>query len=343
MNKRIIVSKFGGVENLRLVEEAIPEPRDGEVRLKILTAGVSLADVLMREGIHPESLFKHIPFSPGWDIVGIVDKIGDKVSSKERLTVGSTFAALPIVGGYAQYLCLPASHVVPVPSGLDPAEAVSIVLNYTTAYQMLHRCAHVISGERILIHAAAGGVGTALLQLGKLLGLDMYGTCSNKKGKLVSDLGGKSIDYRSVDFVEEILKLTGDGVDAVFDGLGTKSLSRSYKALSNKGRLVGYGFGSVTKDLNRKYQVLSSILNWVNVLALNLVPYRKRVIPYSIQTLKRRRPDWFREDLTILLNLLEQKKIKPIIAERMSLCEAARAHELLEKGSVSGKIVLMCN
>ncbi|HSA74111.1 MAG TPA: medium chain dehydrogenase/reductase family protein [Nitrososphaeraceae archaeon] len=343
-SKRVIISKFGGAENLRLIEEVIPEPRADEVRIKILTAGVSLADILMREGVHPESLLRRTPFSLGWDIVGAVDKLGDKVSSTNRWTIGHTVAALPIVGGYAQYICLPSSQLVSVPSDLDPAEAVSMVLNYTTAYQMLHRCARIKFGERILVHGAAGGVGTALLQLGKLAGLEMYGTCSHSKEKVVTDLGAKPIDYKSVDFVQEVLRLAEGGVDAVFDGIGTKSLLRSYKTLRNRGRLVGYGFGSMTKvRRHQRYQIISNILNWVNVFALNLLPYRRKVIPYSIQTLKRRRPDWFRDDLTLLLNLLKQGKIKPIIASRMPLDEAAKAHELLEKGAVTGKIVLICN
>lgn len=343
-SKRVIISKFGGAENLRLIEEVIPEPRADEVRIKILTAGVSLADILMREGVHPESLLRRTPFSLGWDIVGAVDKLGDKVSSTNRWTIGHTVAALPIVGGYAQYICLPSSQLVSVPSDLDPAEAVSMVLNYTTAYQMLHRCARIKFGERILVHGAAGGVGTALLQLGKLAGLEMYGTCSHSKEKVVTDLGAKPIDYKSVDFVQEVFRLAEEGVDAVFDGIGTKSLLRSYKTLRDRGRLVGYGFGSMTKvRRHQRYQIISNILNWVNVFALNLLPYRRKVIPYSIQTLKRRRPDWFRDDLTLLLNLLKQGKIKPIIASRMPLDEAAKAHELLEKGAVTGKIVLICN
>lgn len=343
-SKRVIISKFGGAENLRLIEEVIPEPRADEVRIKILTAGVSLADILMREGVHPESLLRRTPFSLGWDIVGAVDKLGDKVSSTNRWTIGHTVAALPIVGGYAQYICLPSSQLVSVPSDLDPAEAVSMVLNYTTAYQMLHRCARIKFGERILVHGAAGGVGTALLQLGKLAGLEMYGTCSHSKEKVVTDLGAKPIDYKSVDFVQEVFRLAEEGVDAVFDGIGTKSLLRSYKTLRDRGRLVGYGFGSMTKvRRHQRYQIISNILNWVNVFALNLLPYRRKVIPYSIQTLKRRRPDWFRDDLTLLLNLLKQGKIKPIIASRMPLDEADKAHELLEKGAVTGKIVLICN
>jgi NADPH:quinone reductase-like Zn-dependent oxidoreductase len=340
--KRIIISKFGGPENLQLIEEEIPEPRADEVRIKILTAGVSLADILIREGVHPESLFRRRPFPLGWDIVGIVDKLGEKVSTRSKLQIGDTVAALPIVGGYAQYLCLPPNQLVSVPSGLDPAEAVSVVLNYITAYQMLHRCAHIKSGESILVHGAAGGVGTALLQLGSMLGLDMYGTCSLSKEKIVSELGGKPIDYKSVDFVQEIFRLTDNGVDAVFDGIGSKSLMRSYKTLRTGGRLIGYGFGSTLKE-GRHHQIVSNITNWIYILALNLIPDRRKIIPYSIQTLKRRKPDWFREDLQKLLNLLKQEKIKPINAARMPLNQAVQAHELLEKGSVTGKIVLICN
>jgi NADPH:quinone reductase-like Zn-dependent oxidoreductase len=341
---RVIISKFGGPENLHLIEGEIPEPRANQVRVKILTAGVSLADILIREGIHPESLFKRTPFCIGWDIVGVVDKIGDKASRTSTWRIGDTVAALPIVGGYAEYLCLPSNQLVSVPSGLDPAEAVSVILNYTTAYQMLHRSAHIKSGESVLVHSGAGGVGTALLQLGKLHELEMYATCSLRKQEVVTGLGGKPIDYKSVDFVKEIFSLTDDGVDAVFDGIGTKSLMRSYKTLRTGGRLIGYGFGSKSKDRRRHAsQIVSNVVNWISVLSLNLIPDSRKVIPYSIQTLKRRKPDWFRDDLQIVFNLLKQQKIKPIIATRIPLNQAVQAHELLESGSVTGKIVLICN
>ena len=343
-NRRVIVSKFGGPENLRLIEEEIPVPEAHEVRVKILTAGVSLADILIREGIHPESLFRRTPFSLGWDIVGIVDKVGEKVTTTSTWRIGDTVDAIPIVGGYAQYLCLPANELVSVPSGLDPADAVSLVLNYTTAYQMLHRCARIKSRESILVHGAAGGVGTALLQLGRLTGVEMYGTCSLSKEKIVSELGGKPIDYKSVDFVQEIFRLTENGVDVVFDGIGTKSLKRSYKTLRTGGRLIGYGFGSMPKNgHHRTNQIVSNVINWINLLALNLIPDRRKVIPYSIQTLKRRKPDRFREDLQMLFNLLKDEKIKPTIAARMPLNQAMQAHELIGTGSATGKIVLICN
>jgi NADPH:quinone reductase-like Zn-dependent oxidoreductase len=341
---RIIVSRFGGPENLHLIKQEIPEPSANQVRVKILTAGVSLADVLIREGIHPESLFKRPPLCIGWDIVGVVDKIGDKASRTSTWRIGDTVAALPILGGYAEYQCLPYDQLVPVPYGLDPAEVVSVILNYTTAYQMLHRSAHIESGDSVLVHSGGGGVGTALLQLGKLQGLDMYSTCSLRKQKLVSELGGKPIDYKSVDFVKEIFRLTNDGVDAVFDGIGTESLMRSYKVLRTGGRLIGYGFGSKSRDRrSRAGLIVSNVVNWISMLSLNLIPDSRKVIPYSIQTLKRRKPEWFREDLQAIFNLLKQQKIKPIISTRLPMNQAVQAHELLESGSITGKIVLICN
>jgi len=335
--KHIVIPRFGGPENLLLAEDELPAPRANEVRVKVLAAGVSFADVLMRQGVHPESMIHgRPPFTPGWDVVGVIDKLGDNVSTWQT---GQMVAALPIVGGYAEHILLSSDELVPVPPGLDPGEAVSLVLNYITAYQMLHRYAHIKPGEIILIHGAAGGVGTALLQLGKLANLKMYGTASSNKHDIVSNLGGIPIDYKSVDLVQEIMKLTGHdgegerGVDAVFDAIGGKSFKSSYESLRSGGRLVAYGAFS---PMDIEY--------WLMMFTLNLVPDTREFMLYSIQTLKRLKPDWFHADLTLLLNLLKEGKIKPIVEKRMPLNQAPQAHELLASGSVkAGKIVLICN
>ena len=149
---RIIVTHYGGPDALRVVEEECPEPKDGEVRVRVLAAGVSLPDIMAREGVHPET--PRLPFTPGWDLIGMVDRLGVGISGIEP---GQIVAALPISGAYAEFVCLPQRELVPVPSGLDAAEAVSLVLNYVTAYQMLHRSAKVRPGQRVLIHGAAGG------------------------------------------------------------------------------------------------------------------------------------------------------------------------------------------
>jgi NADPH2:quinone reductase len=301
--------------------------------------------VLAREGVHPET--PPAPFTPGWDLVGVIDRLGAGVSGIEP---GQIVAAMPISGAYAEFVCLPQRELVPVPSGLDAAEAVSLVLNYITAYQMMHRSAKVRSGQRVLIHGAAGGVGTALLQLGRLAGLRMYGTCSSRGAPVVSGLGGIPIDYRHPDFVEEIHRLTGDGVDVVFDPIGGSHLWDSRKALRAGGRVVGYGLstslrgeGLTSSRPGRRQRFRGAAVFALYIAGGWLLPGRKRVIPYSIQTLKRLRPALFRQDLIALLGLLQQQKIKPLIAQRFPLAEARRAHELLGKGGVTGKIVLVCN
>jgi NADPH2:quinone reductase len=233
---------------------------------------------------------------------------------------------------------------------LDPAEAVSLILNYVTAYQMLHRSAKVRSSQRVLIHGAAGGVGSALLQLGRLAGLEMYGTCSSRGASAVSDLGGIPIDYQDQDFVKEIHRVTSEGVDVVFDGIGGTHIWRSRKALRSGGRVVAYGLSSSLRGgrLASSRSGRRHRYRWILIFGLYiaggwLLPGRKRVVPYSIQWLKRLKPELFRQDLIALFELLRQKKIKPLIAQRFPLAEARHAQELLGKGGVTGKIVLVRN
>jgi NADPH2:quinone reductase len=340
---RIIVTHYGGPDALRVVEEDCPEPKNGEVRVRVLAAGVSLPDIMAREGVHPET--PRLPFTPGWDLVGVVDRLGDGISGIEP---GQIVAALPIHGAYAEFVCLPQRELVPVPSGLDAAEAVSLILNYITAYQMLHRSAKVKPGQRVLFHGAAGGVGTALLQLGRVAGLEMYGTCSSRGAPAVTELGGVPIDYQNQDYVKEIHRLTSEGVDAVFDPIGGTHLWHSREALRPGGRVVGYGNTTSLRGegLGLERTGRRNRLHGIPIYALYiaggwLLPGRKRIVPYSIQTLKRLKPAVFRQDLIALLELLQQQKIKPLIAQRFPLAEARGAQELLGKGGVIGKIVLV--
>jgi NADPH2:quinone reductase len=340
---RIIVTRYGGPDALQVIEEDRPEPKRGEVRVRVLAAGVSLPDLMMREGIHPET--PRLPFTPGWDLVGVVDQLGAGVSGLEH---GERVAALPISGAYAEFVCLPRGELVPVPSGLDAAEAVSLVLNYVTAYQMLHRSAEVKRGQRALIHGAAGGVGTALLQLGRLATLEMYGTCSSRGAMAVAGLGAVPIDYQQLDFVEEIRRLTGTGVDVVFESIGGTHIWRSRNSLRPGGKVIAYGLtGSLHGGRmasgrgGRRHRFRRVAIFGLYVAAGALLPGRKRVGIYSIQWLKRRKPGLFREDLTTLFDLAKQQKIKPLIARRLPLVAARQAHELLGNGGVTGKIVLV--
>jgi NADPH2:quinone reductase len=215
---------------------------------------------------------------------------------------------------------------------------------------MLHHSAKVKPGQRVLFHGASGGVGTALLQLGRLAGLEMFGTCSPRGAPAVSELGGVPIDYRDQDFVKEVQRLTSEGVDAVFDPIGGAHLWQSRKALRRGGRGVGYGNttslrgeGLGTGRTGRRNRLHGIPIYALYIAGGWLLPGRKRIVPYSIQTLKRLKPAVFRQDLTALLDLLQQQKIKPLVAQRFPLAEARRAQELLGKGGVIGKIVLVRN
>jgi NADPH:quinone reductase-like Zn-dependent oxidoreductase len=288
--------------------------------------------VLMRRGLYPGT--PKFPFAPGYDIVGEVDALGDGLS---HFKIGQRVAALTMIGGYSGYTVVPASRLVPVPNGLDPAEAVSLVLNYVTAYQMLHRVAELREGQRVLIHAAAGGVGTAALQLGELAGFEMFGTASKPKHALVASLGATPIDYRSENFVARLRELAPGGVDAVLDPIGGKNWWASYGCLRKGGALVCYGSQAALSEGK-----LAAGFGFATLGLVKILPDGKRASWYNVKSLSDTSPEMFREDLTRLFDLLCQQKIRPVIAGRFPLREAARANELLEKAQVSGKLVLLC-
>jgi NADPH2:quinone reductase len=330
--KQVIITEFGGPDVMEIVEKAaLPEPAADEVRIKVQATSACFTDTMVRKGIY-YYLKDQPPFPPGYDVVGVVDKVGTAVT---QLRVGQTVADLTVSGAYTEYMCRPERSLVPIPDGLDPAEAVSLVLSYVTAYQMLHRAAKVQRGQTILIHGAGGAVGTALLELGKLLDLKMYGTASEEKHDLVASLGGIPIDYRSEDFVERV---GIGGVDAAFDAIGGDNFKRSFKTLKKGGILVAYGF--YNNSMGRGGNVP---IEFMRVKLWDVLPNGRSSTFYSIGNLRKKQPDWFREDLEALFDMLAQGKIKPAIEQRMKLTEAVKAHELIEQAAVKGRIVLMVN
>jgi NADPH2:quinone reductase len=294
----------------------------------------------MREGVHPEVWFRRRPITLGWELIGVIDVLGAGV---QGLQPGMMVSALPVVGSYAEYICLPQQELVPVPDGLDPLEAVCMVFNYTTAFQMLHRSASVTAGHQILIHSAAGGIGTALLQLGKIASLEMFGTASAAKHDLVAREGGIPIDYRIQDFVQVLQQCAPQGMHAVFDGIGGRHLSHSFETLRPGGSLIAFGLTSSLRSRRQTTQALSDFIEWARILGLNFNLQHKRVRIYSVQSLKRLHPDWFRQDLSVLFELLSQMRLKPVIAKVFPLEKVAEAHRLLESGMTTGKILLTCS
>src|SRR5215218_7364568 len=213
--QRVVVDRFGGPEVLRVVEEDVPRPGPGEVRVRVLAAGVSFTDALLRAGTYlggPKP-----PFTPGYELVGVVEDVGPGCS---RLREGDRIGALTVWGADAERVCVPEAAAVEVPEDLDPAEVLSLLFPYMTAYQVIHRTAKATSGETVLVHGAAGRVGVAELELGALAGLRLYGTASARDRAAVEQRGAVAIDYRNEDFLARVRELTGDGVDVVLDSLG---------------------------------------------------------------------------------------------------------------------------
>ena len=343
--KRVVVEQFGGPEVLRVVEEDDPRPGPGEVLVRVLAAGVSFTDALIRAGTYlggPKP-----PFTPGYELVGVVEELGPGCS---RLREGDRVGALTVWGSNAERVCVPEKYAVEVPEDLDPAEIVSLVFPYMTAYQMLHRTARVKSGETVLVHGAAGRVGTAALELGALAGLRLYGTASARDCAAVEQLGAVAIDYRNEDFLARVHELNDDGVDVVLDGIGGAVSLRSFRALRRGDPLVGDPGGRLVMIGNYKTMVhgRKSWRGWMEwypataaVWLWGLLSPRRRVIAYRIQKLRIDHQDWFRDDLHVLLELLRAGKIHPVVAERLPLSEARRAHEMLERSAATGKLVLV--
>jgi NADPH:quinone reductase-like Zn-dependent oxidoreductase len=324
--KSVIVTKRGGPEVLQVVEQVLRPPEPDEARIKVLAAPVCAPDVTARYGQSP--FVPKVPFLPGYAVVGDVDSIGRNVSS---VNVGARVAALTAYGAYAEFLYWAADELIPVPANLDPAEVAPIILNYIVAYHVMHRWAKVKAGDKVLIIGASGGIGTAFLQLGKLAALKMYGVASKSKHHILEEYGATSIDYRTQDFVEVIRQLEPDGLDAVFDGMAGDSFKRGFSLLGRGGTLVGYGnpmsYGATLQILGQ-------------VALFSLLPNGKSAKYYSTGVSRINR-SIFLEDWAILFRMLEEGKIKPIIAEKFPILEARKANELLESGQVVGNIVLV--
>jgi NADPH:quinone reductase-like Zn-dependent oxidoreductase len=324
--RSVMVTKRGGPEVLKIIENDLRPPSAGEARIKILATPVCGPDVQARYGHTP--IAPKIPFVPGYAIVGVVDAIGEGVPNA---AVGDRVAALTVFGGYAEYIYLGEEHLIPVPDTLDLAEAVTLILNYIVAYQTLHRSAKVKAGDKVLIIGASGGVGTALLQLGKLANLTMYGIASKSKHHILTEYGATPIDYHTQDFVEVIRQAEPNGLDAVFDGMGGDYLDRGFSLLRRGGTWVQYGNPLSFSGL---------LLLLAKLILFNVLPNGKSLKLYGTTTSKfGRRP--FLEDWATLFKLLEEGKIKPVIMKKFPILEAAQANALLESGQVIGNIVLL--
>jgi NADPH:quinone reductase-like Zn-dependent oxidoreductase len=337
MWRHIRIARFGGPEVLELAEEpAIPEPGPGEVRIKVAAAGTGFTDSFIRRGRYPD--FKGpLPFTPGYELVGVVEKSGSGVSAQLE---GQMVADLCVVGGYTQYAIRPARFLVPVPDGVDPAEAVCIPLAYLTAFQMLTRYRQLAQGSTILVIGASGTVGTALLDLARHLGLKAIGTCSAANTAVVEGFGAHAIDYRSGDFAAAVRRLSG-GVDIAFDAIGGSHFSRSFACLAPGGLLIGYGSQAMAEGREGLAAAGLGLLRLWLWGALSFAFAGRRGLFYSITARRKSQPDEFLADMTALLELLRDGSIHPVVIDQLPLAAAREVHARIDAGGLGGKIVLI--
>jgi len=329
-NRVVQVSRFGDPERLEVVDARLPTAGQGEVRVRVLASSLNYTEVLIRRHLYPQTMRLRPPFVMGYDVVGAIDQLGEGVHEYQ---IGDRVADMTVVGSNAEYRTLRANDVARVPVGVDAAEAATLILSWTTAHQLLHRVAQVQRGQRVLVHGAAGAVGQALLVLGRLAGLELWGTVRGEHMALVRDLGAIPIDYKHEDFT----RVLPGGFDVIVDGVGEDGYRRSYAALKPGGLLCAIGFSA---SVQAKRRMLPIVMEIARLYLWRLLPDGKRARFYSVNAMRARHPTWFKEDLEELFELLAEGAIRPRVAERISFDEVADAHRRLEAGGLEGKLVL---
>jgi NADPH:quinone reductase-like Zn-dependent oxidoreductase len=322
--RSVLVTQRGDSEQLQIVDNELRPPSVGEACIRMLATPVCQDDVAARVGNRP--FLPKLPFTPGYAFIGVVEAVGKDVIN---VAVGDRVAALTQLGSHAEVICWNAEELVQVPKSLDPAEAVTLILNYLVAYQVLQRVVKVKPGDKALLIGASGGVGTAFLQLGRLAGLKMYGLASPSKHAILEQYGAIPIDYHTQDFVREIHTQEPGGLDFVFNGMGEEYFERGIAVLRRGGILVHYGGPqSFTRFL----------LLVLKLVGYNLLPNGKKIIGYGTH---REDIHKFKKDWAALFELLEEGKVRPLIAQKFPLSEAVKANQLMESGRVTGNVVLV--
>ena len=325
--RAVMLTKPGGPEGLQVVELPVELPGPGQLRVRVHAAGIGSTDLVILAGKY--RFAPKIPLVPGYEVAGAVDAIGAGVTG---FAVGDRVAALTVYGGFAELLVREAEHFLPIPDGVSDRDAAAVILNYITAWQMIYRVANVERGRTALVTGAAGGVGTAALQLLKLAGVKAYGAASVPKHDMLRSLGATPIDYRAGALDVLTRALEPQGVDCVFDAVDGANIGPCIGALRRGGTLVGFGFMGASTQL-------SQLAMFANIFIGARLRGRRGKF-YGITMLYRKDPKPLREDLPKVFSLLAERKIDPLVHRTFPLLDARKALEYLADGSVEGKIVL---
>ena len=325
--KKVLITEFGDESKLAIVEDDLPEPARGEVQVEVDYSIVSGSDVNMRRGTYPFQ--RKAPLAPGYSVLGTAVHNGQGAST---FNAGDRVACLTKYEGQAERINLPERFLVRVPDGVDPKAAVALVLDWVTAYQMLHHAAHVKAGQRMFVHGLSGAVGGALLQLGKLQGAEVFGTASAGKHEELRGMGAVPFDYAEKKWIGSMQQL--GGVDAVFDPLGYESFDESYSVLRKGGILVAYGMNLPALKKTPRRAALPAILK---LLSRNLLFWSgKRTTFYGLT----RTSKHYKPDLQRLFSWLKAGKISVPIKTTFQLDEIQQAHRAYASSAGMGSIVL---
>ena len=328
--RQVWITRRGGPEVLELREAADPQPGPDEVRIRVRAAGVNFADLMARRGLYPDAPKR--PFVPGYEVAGEID-----AGPPHR--IGQRVLALTRFGGYSDAVVVPAKRAIETPPRMSFAEAAAIPVNWLTAWHMLVELCNVKRGQIVLVHAAAGGVGTAALQICRRAGAEVIGTASGAKHARLRELGlTHAIDYRTQDFEAEVKRITGGrGVHVILDAVGGASIKKGWRCLAPTGKLVVFGASSVMQG---RVGMLSSVLRMTPFWPLKVMQENKALIGVNIGRL------WSEEDLLTaelraILEVMAEGAFRPIVDAEVPLSQAPRAHERLEKRENFGKVVLV--
>ena len=325
--KAINIRKAGLVELEN--DRRLPILSPGLVRLRVKYAGVGFADVMAVKGGYP--LAPRRPFSPGYEFFGHIEEPGDSA-----LPAGARVAGMiPRMGAYREFLDVEPRFAVPVPPDLSDETAALLPLNYLTALAMIERCAGLEKGQSFLIHGAAGGVGTAALELARVLGLRSYGSASAAKHELVASLGGIPLSREGYAWVDELRRLEGGGVDAVFDAFGLASFKRSWRALSPRGTLVCYGMSPSIDGGNADFAKGLAYL-----VSRKCFGGARHTRICGTPAIVKKDPNWYRASLAKIFEWASAGELKPSMAGIFPWNRCEEAHRLLASGTVRGKLLL---
>lgn len=334
--KRLVITRAGPPEVLEVQDAPDPQPAAGEVLIRVRAAGLNFADLMARQGLYPDA--PKLPCTVGYEVAGEVERSGPGMSASN---VGDRVIALTRFGGQAEKVAVPAANVVPLPQGWSFAEGAALPVTYLTAHHSLVRVAAARAGETVVVHSAAGGVGIAAAQLGKVLGLRVLGLASPGKHDVLRELGVEPFDSRDPRWWEAVRRAAPRGVDIILDPVGGDSWRRGYRLLAPAGRLVCLGASVLSLGTGRNLlRTVWEVIRFPRFAPIPLMNDNRTVAGVNLGHLWQE-DALLRPQLGALLGYARDGKIRPRVDRTFPLAEGAAAHRRLHERANVGKVILV--